>query len=178
MTDAETIYEHYLTRKELQHAMRLFTVNLDPAYFVTANFNVPNMTLKQSRDALCEFDKRMNRRFYNKKFCHQQASDRLFFIAFPEHINSNLHCHLLTRVPQQLKPRFEIYAAYEFKKVIPSASLRVDKLRTSDDIRKASYYACKENFKIENYDNFIISTEFSNSKKKYQINCLLSNAEN
>ena len=167
MNEVESTYEHYTTRKALQHAMRLFTVSLDPAYFVTANFNVPNMSLSQSRNALCEFDKRMNRRFYNKKFCHQQASDRLFFIAFPEHINSNLHYHLLTRVPQQLKPRFEIYAAYEMKRVIPSASLQVDKLRTAADVRKASYYACKETFKIENYDNFIFSTEFMNLKKKY-----------
>lgn len=167
MSTTETIYDSYAVRKELQQAMRSFVISLDPAYFVTANFNVPNMTLDQSRDALCEFDKRVNRRFHNKRFCHVNPSERLFFIAFPEHLNSNLHYHLLTRVPFQFKPRFEIYATYEMKRVIPSASLRVDKLRTHEDVRKATFYSSKDNFKIEHYDNFILSTEFLNLKKKY-----------
>ena len=167
MSEIESTYNSHAVRKELQDAMRSFVISLNPAYFVTANFNVPDMTLQQSRDALNEFDKRVNRRFYNKKFCKQNLSDRLFFIAFPEHLNSNLHYHLLTRVPEQKKALFEIYAHYELTQVIPSASLHICKLKTQDDIRKVSYYSCKDNFKIENYENFIVSTEFMSLKKKY-----------
>jgi hypothetical protein len=170
MTDdfENTSYQH---RKELQVNLRAFLTAMKPDYFVTLNPNI-EMTL-QSR-AGCrsisaprffkDYHQRLDRKLFGNTFYLNQLDKRTLFFAFPEHINSNLHFHMPIWVPHREQVKFEIYAQPILHTILPGASIHIARVETLTDQRKISFYSCKEAIFSENFENFVISTEFSNVK--------------
>ena len=150
----------YAQRKERQHALRVFTTDLRCHYFNTLAPN-NNMSLKYARHFLNDFDKTIQTKLFGRKYYEIPLEERTFFIAFLEHINSNLHFHLIMNVPQHKRVAFEFYAPILLKQIIKSATIDIQRTETLPENRMSAYYSCKELLNEENYNNFVISTEFS-----------------
>lgn len=156
---------NYPQRKELQIALRTFLTDLNLPMFVTINFN-RRTNLRRAYKQLREFHKMIDKDFLGRRFYLLPKEERTFFIAMPEHLNSNFHYHLLLRPPPEKELHFLFNAWFYLKKIVPSATIKISRLKTNDDVRKTSFYSCKDAIYVENYDNFIISTQFSNLKWK------------
>jgi hypothetical protein len=165
---------NYQDRKELQVALRNFITNeLKANYFCTIK---PNIEMKLQASAanrslnaprfFKEYHYELDRVLFGKYFYKNPIDQRTFFIAIPEHPNCNIHFHLLMIVPREKQVKFELHAKSVLHKILPSASMHIAKLKTETDIRMTTFYSCKDSINLENYENFIISTQFS--RLKYQ----------
>ena len=127
-------------------------------YFVTLSFNDYH-SVTVARDKVKAFQARMDRKLLGRKWYKKPTTDRLFFIAFPEHINSNFHYHLLLKFP---KCPIEIMAKHMidcmWKDIVPKGSTNTQLIQNDGCIQ----YCLKEQYKSQNYGSFIISSEFNN----------------
>lgn len=156
----EHFENNYTDRKARQTALRIFTRDLNCDYFVTLAPN-NDMNLKYSKRFLNDFDKAIQTKLFGRKFYKLALEERIFFIAFPENINSNFHFHLVMNVPNHKRVKFELYAPTILKQIIKSATIDLQRTETLTEQRKAAYYSCKQSYNVENYNNFVISSEFS-----------------
>ncbi|MGB4107665.1 MAG: hypothetical protein WBK55_07695 [Alphaproteobacteria bacterium] len=122
-------------------------------HFMTLVFNRPE-TLDSARDKLKKFHANIDRRILGTNWYKKPPEERTFFIAFPEHIQSNLHYHLLTRVNREHIERFEQHAPDVWETLVKSGSIDIQPFTGRLD------YCLKEQYKDQNYRAFIISREF------------------
>jgi len=153
----DTTYQH---RKELQIALRTFSVNLNPTFFVCLNFNT-QMTHRSAKRLLSRFQRKLDRKLFGKRFYKLPRERRIFFLAMPEGIYSNYHYHMLLTLPPKAEDYFVNNAERYLKYVLPAASLQISKLATATDERMTSFYSCKDAIYAENYNNFVVSTQFA-----------------
>ncbi len=66
---------------------------IEPNLFITLVFN-RDVKLGPAARAVEEFCKRLERRAHGKRWLDYPAAERFKALAFPEHIESNLHFHL------------------------------------------------------------------------------------
>lgn len=149
----------YDRRKELKEAIRQLAFSTDPKLFVTAVFN-DFISISRARTVLKRFHRNVDYKFYGSSFSSADRSKRTFFFAFPENLNSNFHYHLLLTPPTGKTERFIEVAEPIWKKLCPSGNLKIDFIRTEEDRRKISFYSTKDCFIEQNFEHFIISTEF------------------
>lgn len=159
----------YNKRKELQRAFRNFLTDLNLPFFMTINFNVNNrpkpLSPEEAKKILNKFHRNLDRRLLGRKFYRVARNRRTFFVAMPEHLNSNLHYHLLVRIPPIPEYIFLSAAAYELYQLVPSATLQLTKLASKTDVRMTSFYSCKDLIQEATFENFVISTEFQSTPK-------------
>jgi hypothetical protein len=155
----------YNQRKELQCALRNFITDLNLPLFITINFNT-KISKRRAEKILRELHKRLDRKMLGRRFYKRSKEERTFFVAMPEHMKSNYHYHLLLRPPTDKELYFRFNAWFHLMQLVPSASIMILKPKTADDVRATSFYSCKDSFKAENYDSFILSTQFASFKNK------------
>lgn len=126
-------------------------------YFVTLVFNRCE-TIDSARKKLRMFHQKLDRKILGVDWYKKPHDQRTFFIAFPEHIASNLHYHLLVKVRDEYKGRFEEHAPSVWEGLVKSGSINIQEIY---DERGLISYCVKEQHKNQNFQSFIISTEFS-----------------
>jgi hypothetical protein len=149
----------YDRRKELKEAIRQLVHSTHPKVFATAvinDFSSP----ERARNLIKRFHKNVDYTFYGKNFYRVSKSKRTFFFAFPEKLNSNFHYHLLLTPPIGKTEHFIEIANPIWKKLCPAGNIKIDLINTEEDLRKVSFYTTKDCFIEQNFENFIISTEF------------------
>lgn len=160
----------YSATKEL----RFWLESLKPTHFITFNFNT-DVTLISARRALKRFHAKLDRALHGRRFHLLSSEERTFFVAFPEHVNSNLHYHALLRTNSY---DFSLMAPKIWKQVVPSGDLHnatddvsgttlieawADGLAPApmrcSDVQTVADYVTKDAF--QHYEHFVISTEFA-----------------
>lgn len=155
-------YDH---RKELQVALRNFITDMNLPLFITISFNT-EMTYRRAVKVLNELQKNLDRKMFGRRFFKKSKDDRIFFIAVPEHFNSNLHFHKLLKIPKHKELFFIFNAWFYLRQLVPSATIQISRLTTAEDVRATSFYSCKDAINSENYNKFVISTQFASFKKR------------
>ena len=156
---------NYKNSKELQAALSNFVQNFGARFFVTLNFNCW-MPVCDARQALSRFHSVMDKKQLGRNFYKRKPEERTFFIALPEHFNSNFHYHLLMNPPPQSsfgRFRYFMYARRKWRTIHPGGSIDVKEIYS---LNKLSVYCCKETWKKQNYGNFVISNEFIKGASK------------
>jgi len=158
----------YTERKELQAALRSFLVNLDLPLFVTVTFN-KSLSIAKAQKLLNEFHYEIQKSLWGKKFYRIPAEQRIFFIAFPEHIDSNIHYHLMLKVPPRYRVLFQIHAQKALSRVLESADVKFKEPQSPADVIKTKFYSTKDLFNELNYEHFVISTQFQRKPSREQM---------
>lgn len=164
-------FNHYLAggrfsrAKMLQASLTDVILNLRPNIFLTLVFN-RETSPTFARNSLKHFFSNVERRCLGKDYYKQAPAERLIAVAFPERLTSNFHYHVIGHLPRQQLVTVPIYAKVTWSRLCPAGSLVIDHLGDDIDCAKAASYSCKEVFKAQNYENFIVSTEFWNSSLK------------
>jgi hypothetical protein len=148
--------------KELQGSLIELVRALQPNIFLTLVFNQHTSPIS-ARQTLKHFYSGIERRCFGREFYKRAPAERLIALAFPEHITSNFHYHLIGHLPRHQHVTLPVYAKMTWKKLCPAGSLDVHHIGSDTDRTKIASYSCKEVFKAQNYENFIVSTEFWNS---------------
>ena len=126
-------------------------------YFITMTFNQP-LSLTTTKKILKNFHAAIETILLGKHF-YKRKSDRLFSISFIEHIQSNPHYHGYFRVEKRFERRFKRYAESAWKDVCQFGGIVVAE-RHDEQLKKTAAYVKKELFKVNNYENFVVSTDF------------------
>ena len=158
----------YTECKELQAALRSFLVNLDLPLFVTLAFN-KSLSVAKAQKLLNEFHYEIQKSLWGKKFYRIPAEQRIFFIAFPEHIDTNIHYHLMLKVPPRYRVLFQIHAQNALSRVLESADLKIEEPQSPEDVIKTKFYSTKDLFNERNYEHFVISTQFQRKPLREQM---------
>lgn len=141
-------------------AMRIWSVGLNAPYFVTANFN-RDVSYNGAREALRSWHLRLDRRLLGPKWQKKPAENRTQFIAYVEHLSSNLHWHLLVRPPGHVsQTEFSAAAKDAWGCLVEGGSLDIQIARSKADREKVASYCTKDLWIRENYEKFVLSTEF------------------
>jgi hypothetical protein len=151
----------YEKAKALQEALGELVLSIAPNMFVTLKPNDPEITKYRVRRLLRYFHASIDRKCMGNYYYRAPLTERSLSIGFVEHINSEIHYHLMMRVQPRYLPRFEIYGGQIWKQICPSGTSKLCKISTRFDLERISAYVRKETFKAENYENFVITTEFS-----------------
>lgn len=114
-----------------------------------------------------EFHARVDRGVLGKYWHLKPYEERTLFIAFPEHLESNFHYHLLAKVPADKKIEFLVQARKAWSNLVPSGSIQVGNnndlfLKTELDRIKTLLYATKNIWNEKSLEDFIISPQFIN----------------
>jgi hypothetical protein len=144
---------------EYQRSMQRWLSAMGWNYFVTFNFNT-HTTLESGRTTMKRFHAKLDRTLYGRNFNTLTVHERTAFIAFPEHVDSNLHYHAMLHTRN---PDFSSTALKSWSSIIPSGTLHIVNLKesgTTDHIN-ISRYITKELLKTGRNESFIISGEFS-----------------
>lgn len=151
--------------RDLKKGMAEWLGDFKFGFFITANFN-RETSFDAGREKLRKWHQKLDRKIYGKYFSKKEPEDRTFFFAFPEigGKTGGLHYHLLLKVPDDKRREFQIFASGIWEKIVPSGDLDVRSLKEEIDQVKTKNYSIKDSWKTSNYDNFILSTEFSNTQ--------------
>lgn len=146
-------------RADLKKAVRKLVISIQPTAFATAVFN-DYASLDRGRNALKHFHREVDRKLLGKHYYRATPAKRTFFLAFPEHLNSNLHYHLPIRPPKGSLERLLEVAPKIWKKICIKGNLQIELISTERDLRKVSYYVTKDCFMEQNYESFVLSNEW------------------
>ena len=150
---------NYARDKQLQIALQYIVERLNPQIFGTIVFN-RLIGLSKQRKYLSRFHHRVDKKILGPNFFKLPKEERTFYIAFPEHIDSNVHYHLMILPGQNKHFLYQMYAPKIWRKVCPGGSIDLVRLESGANLKITSRYSTKEAWKDLNYENFIISSEF------------------
>lgn len=136
--------------------------NFDADYFVTLNANGAK-TYEGMRTALKGWHARVDKRLLGHSWSRKAAEQRTQFIACVEHMNSNIHWHVLLKLGAGADAtRFEAVAEGCWRQLIDSGSACVQQLTTAADVERTARYVTKELWQQKAYEGFVLSGEFTN----------------
>jgi len=151
----------YVKNKELQVAARNFITSSNSDFFVTANFN-RSTNIEGARAALKRWGAMVDRKFVGKHWSKKEPSERVFYYAAAEHLHSNLHWHMMLKLPNGVEKKQFVWIAENYwKQVVSSGSMDIKLLCNDADKTKTAAYMSKVLWQPENFKAFTISTEFS-----------------
>lgn len=147
-------------KNRIRSAIRSMVCELEPNYFVTANFN-REMTFEGAKRCLRHWHACIDHARLGTKWSKKPSDDRVFFFAFAEHPDTNLHYHLILRAPRLLdRPCFEALAPQVWERVVKGGSLDVQELKTELDVARVSTYATKDLWQDRLLEQWVLSSEF------------------
>ena len=146
-------------KKELKLAVQELVLSTEPRIIATLVFN-SYASLSRGYTALGRLHKKIDRKLFGKHFYKTGTKKRTYFTAFPEHIGTNLHYHMLLRPQEQFVDKVVQIAPTIWKQICPQGNMKLTTLKSEDDVRAVSFYSTKDCFKEENFENFIISSQF------------------
>jgi hypothetical protein len=146
--------------KKMNDVNRSWLLDQGFTHGVTLAFN-RKTTLNGGRKSLKRFHAYLDRALLGTHWHKKPNLDRTFFIAFPEHIDSNLHYNLLLRVRDTNIQKTADIIPQIWSKVVPSGSVDVKLVSEAYDYSKLiDYYTKEQMFNIMSYQSYIISNEF------------------
>lgn len=163
MTSASITDSYFYKRNILSPALQDMFVSINPEWHITANFNrftTPNA----AKSKLRHWSSYVDRKLFGRTYYKIPADRRLFFFAIPEigTASTYLHYHLLARLPLDRHEHFAAIAESTWTRIVPTGSLFVQRISdTEADQQRVIAYDLKDIGKQDNYDNFIISSEFA-----------------
>lgn len=100
-------------------------------HFVTFVFNTDNMSIENAKKKIYAFRARIDRKLYGKNYTKQK---RTSLLAFPEHLNSNLHYHATLSTDKAQE--FNGIANEIWKKLVPAGNLDIKYKDFSEEDKK------------------------------------------
>jgi len=175
----------YSENSEIKDAIIEFALSLRPTHKIDIIFNkglsdkasaksqanLPDqkISLPAAYRKIKQFDAQVHQQLLGKYFYKKPFSRRILSICFPERIEKNFHYHGVFRVPANLQVNFETTAILEWFRVCRSGELVIRPLNDAEAIKQATDYCLKEIFKIQNYEHFVLSSQFWSPKIKSTI---------
>jgi hypothetical protein len=150
---------NYAHAKQIQISLRDWLVSLQFPVEATVAFNCDNHLHRGRRD-LGRFHKLCDKKLLGPNFYKMAESERTLFIAFPEHIDTNLHYHLLIKPAKNRISSYLEHAPAIWEKICRSGSLELTTIDSLEAAIKTSRYCCKTSWEDLHYQNFILSGEF------------------
>ncbi len=96
--------------KRIKKAMNEMVRDMDAEYFVTLNFN-RDTNYEAARKALRAWHARVDKALLGGSWSRKARNERTFFIACVEHLDSNIHWHVMLRLGESTTTqRFEAVA--------------------------------------------------------------------
>lgn len=126
-------------------------------HFVTLAFN-RDTDINGARKTLGAWHGRLDSKLLGHRWAGRPEAERTFFIAFPEHISTNLHYHLMVRPAAGRKCQFDDVAGVIWTGLVASGSINIQPITNR---KKLNSYVTKELNCASSFENFVISTEFS-----------------
>lgn len=154
-----------LQNDEIKKGLTDLALSLAPTHAIDFVFN-NERSIEGSKYDLKLFHAGVERKQLGKYFYRKPAKDRIKSICFVEHIEDNLHYHGLFSIPKQFHDRFMIRSVHTWLKICPSGHLVITPLPTEPEVYIKSNYAHKEIFKLQNYENFVLHSQFWSFAKK------------
>jgi len=151
MIYTNTIHNNNKMRKALQGWLAQGDFN----FAATANFN-RTTSLHAAGNMLATWQRNVDRGVLGRGWKKKPATDRIFFVAIPEHLNSNLHFHMLLRAP--INPiKAQQKAAAEWRFLVPSGGMWISALNDIGDLSRVATYATKDLWNGIGIEGFIVS---------------------
>ena len=145
--------------KRIRKAMNEMVRDMDADYFVTLNFN-RDTNYEAARKALKAWHARVDKALLGGSWSRKVRNERTFFIACVEHLESNIHWHVMLRLGEGADTqRFEAVAEQRWEKLVKSGSLKMWHLVTDLDEAR---YTVKDLWRQKAIELFVLSTEFEN----------------
>lgn len=144
-------------QRDLKQAMREFLASKKFTHCGTAVFN-RETCLNAGLKKLRHWHALLDRALLGHRWAKAPLDKRTFFIAFPEHIDSNLHYHILIDAKVSTITCFEQLAKKIWVDSVKSGSFDIQALY---DDYGAALYATKGIHQIKAWENFVVSSEFS-----------------
>lgn len=149
-----------IQKSRIRSAIQGMLCEMEPNYFVTANFN-RETTFEGARKCLRRWHALVDKKRLGKDWSKKPSADRVFFFAFSEHPDDNLHYHLILRAPQLLdRPSFDTVGPKVWERLVQGGDLYVQKLKTKLDVAKVSSYSTKDLWNERLFEQWIVSSEF------------------
>lgn len=148
--------------KRTQAMVQWFADN-DYNYFVTLAFNQKSTSADYARNTLKRFSARLDRVLLGSDWCKKPCHERTAFFAYPEHMSSNFHYHLVMVVNEKDKQDIATVIDKCWQNLVYSGSTDVQCFTDHETPEKGVKYCLKDQIKNENYENFIVNSEFFKS---------------
>ncbi len=146
--------------KRVRKAMNEMLLDMDPEYFVTVNFNW-DTNYEAARKTLKAWHAFVDKALLGGSWSIKAQNERTQFVAFAEHLESNLHWHLLLRLGDGADAaRFEAVADRCWKKLVISGSVHLRHLDTEEDKVCKANYGTKDLWQQRAIESFVLSREF------------------
>ncbi|MAK61597.1 MAG: hypothetical protein CMK09_11505 [Ponticaulis sp.] len=112
-------------QKQVELEFKKFLHDQPVSHFVTLVFN-EDRSVSLAHRKLRDWHARVDRALLGPKWAKREKSDRTLFFAFPEHIQTNIHYHLLVRPAlTRTQIAFEEIAETAWNYLVPAGSIRV-----------------------------------------------------
>lgn len=140
-------------QRRLEREFIAFLLNQPVSHFVTLVFNEPR-ALSLAHRKLRDWHARIDRALLGPKWAKRERSDRTLFFAFPEHIETNIHYHLLVR-PALTRTQFafEDIAVTAWSDLVPAGDVTVFPITQK---RGVVHYVTKDIFR--NFEHAVFSS--------------------
>ena len=168
--------------EQIKEALRDFANSLKPTHSIDFVYNYETTedrkregfyrkfynkekVLERRRNDLKRFHEIVERKLLGKYYYRKHAKYRIKSICHPEHLDSNPHYHGIFSIPKRYHAKFIKIADDAWKEICKSGHLEILPLITDDQRKGKISYCHKEVFKIQNYENFVLHSEFWSFKK-------------
>ena len=147
----------YSEHSRLEYQINKFLADQDFTHHVTLAFNEWR-SLPSARETLRQWHGRVDRALLGRSWQKRSLGCRTLFLAFAEHIDSNIHYHLLVRpASARIGYSFDIATEHAWRNLVQGGSVAVSPIYDAIGI---SHYVTKDLWQSRNYENFVVSTEF------------------
>ncbi len=129
---------------------------------MTLNFN-RDTDYTAARKALKAWHARVDKALLGGSWSRKARNERTFFIACVEHLDSNIHWHVMLRLGEGADTkRFDAVAEQCWEKLVKSGSLELAHLATDLENVKRARYTVKDLWQQKAIELFVLITEFEN----------------
>lgn len=140
-----------------------FLSSQDFDWSLTANFN-RETSKDQGYKKLKEWHSRIDNKIYGRNYHKKDRLERTYFVAIPEigGYSGHLHYHVLAKMPSWAEKKFTSVSEPIWRELVKCGSLDIQKIGdTGADNSRVIGYDLKDIWKNRNFEDIIISTQFS-----------------
>ena len=130
-------------------------------FWITLNFN-QQRSFTTASAALMKFEARLNRSILGKNWRKKPMDQRVQFIAFPEHPETNFHYHVFIRTPKA--ERFEALATKHWRTLVPGGQAHVKTVEGDENWKEVSGYSTKDQYQAQLMENMVLSGQYSSDR--------------
>lgn len=129
----------------------------------------PDLSIEARNRLLKHFHSNLEQNIFRTKYFYKMPKEmRVQSICFPEHSNRNIHYHGLFVIPDIFQSNVEFEAIKAWQKVCKKGTIQMVKLQSPEDIYRTTNYSLKEIYKQQNYESFVIASEFWKPSSRVQ----------